>query len=97
LPSSSDSSASAIKLTADEEVTLRRVAFGQSEVRAMRQEDLARLRRLRLIEDAKDGPRLTANGKLHFQAIGRPSMMATDRQHESMMVEFMRRTSKRSG
>lgn len=97
MPSPSDSSASAIKLTADEEVTLRRVAFGQSEVRAMRQEDLMRLRRLRLIEDAKDGPRLTAYGKLHFQTLGRPSMMATNRQHEATMAEFMRRTSKRPG
>ena len=90
-------SPSDIKLTADEEVTLRRVAFGQSEVRAMRREDLARLRRLRLIEDAKDGPRLTMDGKLHFETIGRPSMMATDGQHEAMMAELARRTPKRSG
>ena len=72
------SSPSDIKLTADEEVTLRRVAFGQSEVRAMRRDDLARLRKLRLIEDAKDGPRLTMHGNLHFETIGRPSMMATN-------------------
>ena len=75
------SSPSAIKLTTDEETTLRRVAFGQSEVRAMRREDLVRLRRLRLIEDGKDGPRLTADGKLHFEALGRPSMMGTERRH----------------
>jgi len=56
-------------LSADEEVTLRRVAFGQSEVRTMRAADLAHLRRLRLIEDAKDGPKLTASGKVHFEAL----------------------------
>ena len=85
------------KLTADEEITLRRVAFGQSEVRAMRREDLVRLRRLRLIEDAKDGPRLTVDGRLHFETLGRPSLMGTDRQHDTMMAEFARRTPKRPG
>ncbi len=91
------SSSSPFKLTTDEEVTLRRVAFGQSEVRALRREDLVRLHRLRLIEDAKDGPRLTADGRLHFETLGRPSLMGTDRRHDAMMAEFTRRTPKRSG
>lgn len=56
-------------LTADEEVTLRRVAFGQSEVRAMRAADLDRLRRLALIESGKDGPQLTVKGKTHFDTL----------------------------
>ena len=60
-------------LSDNEEVTLRRVAFGQSEVRAMRADDLAQLRRLRLIEDGKDGrPQLTADGKKCFDALPRP-------------------------
>ncbi len=56
-------------LTDEEEITLRRVAFGESEVKAMRVRDLARLRRLRLIEDAKDGPRLTAAGRIVFDGL----------------------------
>ena len=63
----------------------------------MRREDLVRLRRLRLIEDAKDGPRLTVDGRLHFETLGRPSLMGTDRQHDTMMAEFARRTPKRPG
>ena len=60
-------------LSENEEVTLRRVAFGQSEVRAMRADDLAQLRRLRLIEDGKDGrPQLTADGKKCLDALPRP-------------------------
>ena len=60
-------------LSENEEVTLRRVAFGQSEVRAMRAQDLIQLRRLRLIEDGKDGrPQLTADGKRCFDALPRP-------------------------
>ncbi len=60
-------------LSENEEVTLRRVAFGQSEVRAMRAQDLAQLRRLRLIENGKDGrPQLTADGKKCFEALPRP-------------------------
>ena len=62
-------------LTPEEEVTLRRVAFGQSDVRAMRGQDLARLRKLRLIEDAKDGPCLTASGRRHFSELPKPMLM----------------------
>ncbi|MBS0219929.1 MAG: hypothetical protein JSR91_04225 [Proteobacteria bacterium] len=56
-------------LTDEEEVTLRRVAFGESEVKAMRVRDLARLHRLQLIEDGKDGPRLTAAGRAVFEGL----------------------------
>lgn len=86
----------AANLTPEEEITLRRVAFGQSEVRAMRQEDLARLRRLGLIEDASDGPRLTAKGKLRFDALGRPSAIDSAHQYEAMLAEFSRRMPRRS-
>ena len=62
-------------LSADEEVTLRRVAYGQSEVRMLRAADLDRLRRLRLIEgstaDRTAIPRLTAAGKDHFDGLPR--------------------------
>ena len=53
-------------LTENEEVTLRRVAYGQSAVRTLRRPDLARLHQVRLIEDSTNGPRLTADGKLRF-------------------------------
>ncbi len=64
-------------LTAEEEITLRRVAFGQSEVRAMRAADLKKLRSLRLIEDGKDGPQVTASGRHHFE--GLPKTATLDR------------------
>ncbi len=63
-------------LTDEEAVTLRRVAYGESEVKVMRAHDLARLRRLRLIEDAKDGPQLTAAGRAVFD--GLPKAMGRD-------------------
>jgi len=56
-------------LSSNEEVTLRRVAFGQSAVWAMRAEDLAHLRQLELIDDGKDGPQLTASGRLRFEGL----------------------------
>jgi hypothetical protein len=58
-----------VPLTTDEEVTLRRVAYGLSEERAMRRDDLIRLRQLHLIEDGKDGPRLTTAGKQRFDML----------------------------
>jgi hypothetical protein len=42
------------KLTEAEAITLRRVAFGQSELRALRRKDIDRLRSLALIVVAKD-------------------------------------------
>ncbi len=66
-------------LTPDEEVTLRRVAFGQSEVRAMRAVDLKKLRSLRLIEDGKDGPQVTASGRKHFDTLSKVATL--DRGH----------------
>lgn len=81
-------------LTAEEEVTLRRVAFGQSEVRAMRREDLARLRQLGLIEDAKDGPRLTAQGRIRFDTLAKAFSPSKTRQHEEMVAEISRRMSR---
>jgi len=73
----SDSERASPVLSENEEVTLRRVAFGQSEVRAMRAEDLARLRRLRLIEDGKDSrPQLTADGRKCFDALPRPMTLS---------------------
>ncbi|KAF0105879.1 MAG: hypothetical protein FD144_83 [Rhodospirillaceae bacterium] len=70
-------------LTPDEEVTLRRVAFGQSDVRAMRAQDLTRLRNLRLIQDGKDGPCLTVSGRQRFDEL--PKAMLMDRGPRDLM------------
>lgn len=58
-------------LSSEEEVTLRRVAFGESPVHTLRATDLTHLRTLRLIEDGKDGPVLTARGKEHHAGLPR--------------------------
>ena len=63
-----------IILNPNEEITLRRVAFGESPVRTLRVEDLTRLRSLRLIADGKDGPYLTASGRAHFETLPKPVM-----------------------
>ena len=70
-------------LTPEEEVTLRRVAFGQSDVRAMRGQDLTRLRNLRLIQDGKDGPCLTVSGRQRFDELPKPVLM--DRPPKDLM------------
>ncbi|MGE5149103.1 MAG: hypothetical protein ACM3II_03190 [Rhodospirillaceae bacterium] len=60
------------KLTADEAVTLRRVAFGESDVRTLRPADLERLLALRLIVvGGPDGPELTRSGRDIFNALPR--------------------------
>ena len=56
------------KLTDEEAVTLRRVAFGQSDVRTLRQADLERLLALRLIAGGSAGPDL---GREHFDSLPR--------------------------
>lgn len=66
------------KLTADEAVTLRRVAFGQSDVRTLRQADLARLLELRLIV-GRDGLELTGTGRDLFDTLPRAVFAARPR------------------
>lgn len=59
------------KLTDEEAVTLRRVAYGESEARTLRQADLARLTALRLIVRGRDGLELTKSGRAHFESLPR--------------------------
>src|SRR5258708_33332637 len=56
-------------LSSNEAVTLRRVAFGQSDASTLRPQDLARLRVLKLIEGSAREPTLTADGKRCFDAL----------------------------
>jgi hypothetical protein len=63
-------------LTSNEEITLRRVAFGESPVRSMCAQDLMQLRRLRLIDVGKDGPTLTVSGRRHFDSLPRAATLA---------------------
>lgn len=65
-------------LTGDEAVTLRRVAFGESEVRTLRQADLARLLELRLIVSGRDSLELTSSGRTYFDSLPR-SVFASSR------------------
>ena len=71
-----------LKLTDDEVVTLRRIAFGQSELRSLRRVDINRLLKLRLIAEAKDGLVLTVSGQEHLQSLPRASFADKSRQRD---------------
>jgi hypothetical protein len=60
----------AIALTSSEEITLRRVAHGQSDVSRLSAGDLARLRTLYLIDDGHV-PRLTVEGRRRFDRLAK--------------------------
>lgn len=75
-------SAPPINLSEDEAVTLRRVAFGESDVRTLRRADLERLRTLRLIEKTPGGLRLTVGGDALFKSLPRSLFASAPRQHE---------------
>lgn len=59
------------KLTDDEAVTLRRVAFGESDLRSLRRADVERLTKLRLIAEGRGNMVLTVSGKEHFESLPR--------------------------
>ena len=67
------------RLTEAEAVTLRRVAFGESVVRALRQADLERLLELRLIAIGREGPELTVSGRAYFDSLPRAVFAARPR------------------
>jgi hypothetical protein len=83
------------RLTDEEEVTLRRVAYGQSEVRALRRHDLARLQALRLIEDGKGGPRLTARGQDRFAVLPKAGSLGDSTRYEEMLTAMGRQVRSR--
>ncbi len=58
-----------LQLTQSEEITLRRVAFGESPPHTLPAGDLARLRTLRLIMSTKDGLALTTTGRAHYDTL----------------------------
>ena len=72
-------------LSSDEEVTLRRVAYGESPVHTLRAADLTHLRALRLIEDSKDGPVLTARGKEHYAGLPRALGAVRHKQQDDLL------------
>lgn len=69
-------------ISADEAITLRRVAFGESDVRTLRRGDLDRLHALRLIEATAGGLRLTVRGDELFKLLPRSLFASAPRQHE---------------
>lgn len=62
-------------LSTDEEITLRRVAHGQSDIAHLRAHDLARLRALDLIAGSPRVPTLTAAGKARFDQLAKPAVV----------------------
>ncbi len=70
------------KLTDDEAVTLRRVAFGQSDLRSLRRADIDRLLKLRLIAEGRNSMVLTISGQEHFDSLPRASFADQPRQRD---------------
>jgi hypothetical protein len=71
------------RLSTNEEITLRRVAHGQSDVAHLRADDLARLRSLDLVAGSPRVPTLTAEGKARFDQLAKPAaMMGFNAQNE---------------
>jgi hypothetical protein len=69
-------------LTDEEAVTLRRVAFGQSDVRSLRGADIDRLLKLRLIAESRNNMVLTISGQEHFDSLPRALFADKPRQRD---------------
>ncbi len=75
-------------LSGDEQVTLRRIAFGESPARTLRAADLDQLRTLRLIEEGKDGPMLTPKGRRLYETLPR-ALGAPSAPHQAKPLESL--------
>jgi hypothetical protein len=85
-------------LSTNEEITLRRVAYGQSDVAHLRAEDLERLRALALVAGSPRAPTLTAAGKARFDGLAKPpAVTQVNAQNELMATlgRLMARTGRR--
>jgi hypothetical protein len=72
-------------LSGEQEVTLRRVAYGESPERTLRPADLEQLRALRLIENSKDGPVLTAEGRKRYETLPRALGTGSKTQYDDLL------------
>lgn len=81
-------------LTSNEEITLRRVAFGQSDVSSLRPQDLSRLRALKLIEGSAREPTLTMGGKRCFAALPKAASFTEFTPHDELLTAMSRRLAK---
>ena len=79
------------QLNSNEEITLRRVAFGQSDVSSLRSQDLSRLRALKLIEGSVREPTLTADGKRRFDALAKSAPFTEFKPHDELVSAMARR------
>jgi hypothetical protein len=80
----------AAPLSSNEAITLRRVAYGQSDVDSLRSQDLARLRVLKLIEGTTREPTLTADGKQRFDALPKAAALASFKTHDELLARMSR-------
>ncbi len=78
----SGNGSSLFKLTDEEAVTLRRVAFGESDLRSLRRADIVRLLKLRLIAESGGTMLLTNAGRQHFDSLPRSVFAAKPRQRD---------------
>jgi len=78
-------------LSSNEAITLRRVAYGQSDVDCLRSQDLARLRVLKLIEGSEREPMLTADGKQRFDALPKAAARTSFKPHDELLATMMTR------
>ncbi|GEP57968.1 hypothetical protein [Reyranella soli] len=77
-------------LSTNEEITLRRVAYGQSDVAHLRAEDLERLRALALVAGSPRTPTLTAAGKARFDRLAKPAAVTQVNAQNELMATLGR-------
>ena len=82
-------------LSNNEEVTLRRVAHGQSDIAHLRAADLKRLRALKLIDGSPRVPSLTPAGKQRFDALTKPLAIAEFNAQNELLATLDRLTSRK--
>lgn len=72
------------QLSEEEEITLRRIAFGESETRSLRREDLTRLLSLRMVRENRNGRlELTTSGREHYESLPRATFAEKPRHRGS--------------
>ena len=84
-------------LSTNEEITLRRVAHGQSDVAHLRATDLVRLRSLALVAGTPRAPMLTAAGKARFDRLAKPAAVAEFNPQNELLATLGRLMARKPG
>lgn len=79
-----------VELSPNEAITLRRIAYGVTNLDSLRSDDIDRLKTLRLVEERRSGIVMTALGRSRIAGLPALRLIVTPPAYDEHVVAFSR-------